>query len=104
MRSTLPRRVSRSRCRSRAAEVLVFSGCVIRGQDLNGFALEAVGKGEFLLVGIEWERDWRYRIEKDADGRWLSIDLAGLTHDMAPGETLSSPPATSEAVLLRIRN
>jgi alpha-galactosidase len=53
--------------------------------------LEAVDKGEFLLVGIEWERDWRYRIEKDADGQWLSIDLAGLTHDMAAGEKLSTP-------------
>jgi alpha-galactosidase len=53
--------------------------------------LEAVDKGEFLLVGIEWERDWRYRIEKDADGRWLSIDLAGLSHDMAGGEALSTP-------------
>jgi alpha-galactosidase len=53
--------------------------------------LEAVGKGEFLLVGIEWERGWRYRIEKDSGGTWLSVDVADLSHDMASGEKLSTP-------------
>ena len=53
--------------------------------------LEAVGKDEFLLVGIEWERGWRYRIEKEATGTWLSVDVADLTHDMAPGERLPAP-------------
>ncbi len=53
--------------------------------------LEAIDRGEFLLVGIEWERDWNYRIEKDASGQWLTIDLAGLTHEMAAGERLSTP-------------
>jgi len=53
--------------------------------------LEAVDKGEFLLVGIEWERGWRYRIEKNANGRWLSVDFADLTHEMAAGEKLSAP-------------
>jgi alpha-galactosidase len=53
--------------------------------------LEAVGKNEFLLVGIEWERGWRYRIQKDADGTWLSVDLADLTHDMAAGEKIAAP-------------
>src|SRR5271165_4620559 len=53
--------------------------------------LEAVGKEEFLLVGIEWERGWRYRIEEDSDGTWLSVDVADLTYDMAPGERLPAP-------------
>jgi alpha-galactosidase len=53
--------------------------------------LEAVGKEEFLLVGIEWERGWRYRIEKDANGTWLSVDVSDLTYDMAPGERLPAP-------------
>ena len=67
--------------------------------------LEAAGKDEFLLVGIEWERGWRFRIEsdkakddkskdakgKDANGTWISVDLADLTHDMAAGEKLSAP-------------
>ena len=53
--------------------------------------LEAVGKEEFLLVGIEWERGWHYRIEKDANGTWLSVDVADLTYDMAPGERLPAP-------------
>ena len=53
--------------------------------------LEAVGKGEFLLVGIEWERGWRYRIEKNLDGNWLSVDLADLTHDMSAHEKLLTP-------------
>ncbi len=53
--------------------------------------LEAVGKEEFLLIGIEWERGWRYRIEKEGDGTWLSVDVADLTYDMAPGERLPAP-------------
>jgi alpha-galactosidase len=53
--------------------------------------LEAADKNEFLLIGIEWERGWRYRIEKEADGTWLSVDLADLTHDMAAGERLQAP-------------
>lgn len=53
--------------------------------------VEAVGKGEFFLIGIEWERGWHYRIQKDADGTWLSVDVADLTHDMAPGERLAAP-------------
>jgi alpha-galactosidase len=53
--------------------------------------LEAVDKGEFLLLGIEWERGWRYRIDTENGERWLSIDVADLTHDLAPGEKLSAP-------------
>ncbi|HEX4486123.1 MAG TPA: glycoside hydrolase family 36 protein, partial [Terriglobales bacterium] len=53
--------------------------------------LEAVGKDEFLLVGIEWERGWHYRIEKNSEGTWLSVDLADLTHDLAAGEKIDAP-------------
>ena len=53
--------------------------------------LEAVGKEEFLLIGIEWERGWRYRIDREGDGTWLSVDLADLTYDMSPGERLPAP-------------
>ena len=53
--------------------------------------LEAVGKDEFLLIGIEWERGWRYRIEKEGDETWLSVDVDDLTYDMSPGERLLAP-------------
>ena len=53
--------------------------------------LEAVGKNEFLLIGIEWERGWRYRIEREGDRTWLSVSVADLTYDMSPGERLSAP-------------
>jgi alpha-galactosidase len=53
--------------------------------------LEAVDKGEILLIGIEWERGWHYRIEEDAQGRWLNVQLSDLTHDMSPGEKIISP-------------
>jgi len=34
----------------------------------------------------------RFRIEKDADDLWLSVDLADLTHDMAArGEKIATP-------------
>ena len=53
--------------------------------------LEAVGKEEFLLIGIEWERGWRYRIEREGDGTWLSVDVADLTYDLSSGERLPAP-------------
>ena len=65
--------------------------------------LEAVGKDEFLLIGIEWERGWRYRIEKEGDGTWLSVDVADLTYDMSPGERLSAPTSISGLVARRPR-
>ncbi len=53
--------------------------------------LEAVGTGEFLLVGIEWERGWRYRVEKDNAGTWLSIEVADLSYDLAADERITTP-------------
>jgi alpha-galactosidase len=75
---------------------IAFSGGRWNAPEYCGLLLlEAEGKDEFLLVGIEWERGWRYRIErndeKDAAGTWISLDLADLTHDMAAGEKLSAP-------------
>ena len=71
---------------------LALSGGHWNAPEYGGLLLlEAVGKDEFLLVGIEWERDWRYRIEKEAGGTWLSVDVADLIYDMAPGERLPAP-------------
>jgi alpha-galactosidase len=71
---------------------IAFSGGRWNAPEYCGLLLlEAEGKDEFLLVGIEWERGWRYRIETDARGTWISVDLADLTHDMAAGEKLSAP-------------
>ena len=53
--------------------------------------LEAVDTQEFLFVGIEWERGWRYRLDREQDALWLTVEVADLTHDMAPGERLSTP-------------
>lgn len=59
--------------------------------------IEAAGKDEFLLIGVEWERGWRFRLAKekgkdrDSTGTWLTVDLADLTHDLAVGEKLSTP-------------
>ena len=53
--------------------------------------LEAVGKDEFLLIGVEWERGWRYGIEKEGDETWLSVDVGDLTYDLSPGERLPAP-------------
>jgi alpha-galactosidase len=71
---------------------ITFSGGRWNAPEYCGLLLlEAEGKDEFLLVGIEWERGWRYRITKDGSGTWISVDLADLTHDMAAGEKLSAP-------------
>ena len=53
--------------------------------------LEAMEAREFLFAGIEWERGWRYRISRTEKATWLQIDLAGLRHDLAPGQALVTP-------------
>jgi alpha-galactosidase len=71
---------------------IAFSGGRWNAPEYCGLLLlEAEGKDEFLLVGIEWERGWRYRINKDGNGTWISVDLTDLTHDMAAGEKLFAP-------------
>ena len=45
--------------------------------------LEAMESNEFLLVGIEWERGWRYRLSQKEDALWLEVDVSDLTHDLA---------------------
>src|SRR5579862_911659 len=71
---------------------LALSGGRWNAPEYGGLLLlEAVGKDEFLLVGIEWERGWRYRIEREGDETWLSVDVADLTYDMSPGERLPAP-------------
>jgi alpha-galactosidase len=71
---------------------LALSGGRWNAPEYGGLiVLEAIAKEEFLLVGIEWERDWHYRIVKDTTGTWLSVEVCNLVHDMAPGERLGAP-------------
>jgi alpha-galactosidase len=71
---------------------LALSGGRWNAPEYGGLiVLEAIAKEEFLLVGIEWERDWHYRIVKDTTGTWLSVEVGNLVHDMAPGERLGAP-------------
>jgi alpha-galactosidase len=53
--------------------------------------LDAAGKEEFLFLGIEWERGWTVRIDKEATGTWLSVRFMDLVHDMAAKEKLPAP-------------
>lgn len=53
--------------------------------------LEAMKSHEFLFVGIEWERGWRYTLEVSNDAVWLAVDVSGLSHDLAPDVVLSTP-------------
>jgi alpha-galactosidase len=71
---------------------LVLSGGKWNAPEYGGLLLlEAVGTGEFLVVGIEWERGWRYSIENEGNRTWLSIEVADLTYEIAPGEHLPAP-------------
>lgn len=54
--------------------------------------LEAMDSREFLIIGIEWERGWRYGLTRSDGGVWVQIDIADLRHDLGPAETLESPP------------
>jgi alpha-galactosidase len=71
---------------------VAFAGGRWNSPEYGGLLLlEAVDRAEFLLLGIEWERGWAVRIDKEADGTWLSVRVMDLIHDMAPKETLSAP-------------
>jgi alpha-galactosidase len=73
-------------------DTIALSGGRWNAPEYGGLiVLEAVAKEEFLLVGIEWERDWHYRVVKDSSGIWLSVEVSDLTHDLAAGERLGAP-------------
>jgi alpha-galactosidase len=74
------------------AETIAVSGGHWNAPQYGGLiVLEAIQKREYLLVGIEWERDWHYRIVKDTSGSWLSVEVGDLIHNMAPNEKLAVP-------------
>ncbi len=53
--------------------------------------LEAMEAREFLFIGIEWERGWRYRLDQTGRETWLSVEVTDLHHDLRPGSSLQSP-------------
>ncbi len=70
----------------------------LRGGRWNGpehcglLVLEAIDFHEFLIIGIEWERGWRYKLTRTDEALWLEVEITDLRHDVAPGESLASPP------------
>ena len=58
---------------------------------LNGKG-EKMDFREFLIVGIEWERGWRYGLTRTEGVLWLQVDIGDLRHDLGPSEKLQSPP------------
>ena len=70
----------------------------IRGGGWNipehaGFvALENSSAREILFLGIQWERDWTVRFQKQAkNSLQVSAGLTHVTHDLMPGAVLESP-------------
>ncbi len=101
-----PLQVHCIRRNSYAAERLpVEEGLELHGGRWNGpehcglLVLEAIESHEFLIVGIEWERGWRYKLARTNEALWLQVDISDLRHDMAPGELLAAPP-----VFLALKN
>ena len=45
----------------------------------------------FLFIGIQWERGWRYQLKKAGGVVMLEITLADFDHTMAAGESLAAP-------------
>lgn len=72
--------------------LLELSGGRWNGPEHAGLiALEAMEAREFLYVGIEWERGWKWRINRANEECVLEVFVTDLRHDMAPGEKLTSP-------------
>lgn len=54
-------------------------------------AIENTRAGEFLFVGIEWEREWVVSLERTGEHVLLRAGLRHSIHDVAPGEGIDSP-------------
>jgi alpha-galactosidase len=54
-------------------------------------ALRANESQELLLLGIEWERGWRYSLQASDDVIWMQFASMDLQHTISPGELMRLP-------------
>lgn len=73
------------------------SSIEIHGGDWNApecagwVAIEDVGRSEVLFIGIEWERRWRIRIDRDGGDIVVTANLYAMATALVPGASLDSP-------------
>jgi alpha-galactosidase len=76
------------------------SGFELRGGAWNNpghaalMVLEAIGSGEFLVLGVEWERGWQLRlasVNEPGEALLLDLELSGLRRDIPPNERIECP-------------
>lgn len=54
--------------------------------------VEAVGRSEFLVIGVQQERGWTLSLERQADRLRLSVVLDDLEKDIGPRDSLAGCP------------
>lgn len=54
--------------------------------------LEAMEHKEFLFAIVQWERGWHYRLARSGKSLFLEVTFGDLSHALAAGERLNSPP------------
>lgn len=81
--------------RAVVAESLTIDGGHWNGPDAAGWlALENADQGEFLVAGIEWERQWAFDLERETNGKALRLSAGlrrGCVQDLAPEGSIESP-------------
>lgn len=81
--------------RAEVSEALTVDGGDWNGPKAAGWlALEDATRGEFLVAGIEWERQWAFDLQPEGEGKELRLTAGlrrGATVDLAPGASLESP-------------
>jgi alpha-galactosidase len=86
-------------------EALPFRGHLgVKGGGWNApshaglFIIEAVDHGEFLVLGVQHEREWTLTLDSITDGTKFAVTLSNLEHPLAPGQALEAPPIYLGAV------
>ena len=56
------------------------------------FFVEAADHGEFLVLGVQHERDWTLTLDTTTDGTRLAVTVSNLEQPLAAGQALAAPP------------
>jgi alpha-galactosidase len=54
--------------------------------------VEAVGRSEFLVIGVQQERGWTFSLDRQQDRLRLNVDLHDMERDIGPNGSLAACP------------
>jgi alpha-galactosidase len=56
------------------------------------FIIDAVDRAEFLVIGVQQERDWTLTLDESADGTRVRLAFSDMEATLAPGKRFEAPP------------